>query len=177
MHITDLSGRGVRVVGEIPTGFPLPALPIAPISVMGDLLKLAVGAFILACLDAMSVARMFARQNSYRVDTNQELLALGCASLGSAFTQGYPVDGSFSRSALNNECGAKTQLANGISGAMLALVVVFFAGLFSKLPEPDFGSGSADSRPGPVQSFCASADCIGSDRLNSGQLWQQWPVS
>jgi len=136
MHITGLSGLGVRVVGEIPTGFPLPALPIAPISLMGDLLKLAVGAFILACLDAMSVARMFARQNSYRVDTNQELLALGFASLGSAFTQGYPVDGSFSRSALNNECGAKTQLANGISGAMLALVVVFFAGLFSKLPEP-----------------------------------------
>jgi sulfate permease, SulP family len=136
MHFTGLSGRGVRVVGEIPSGFPLPALPIAPISVMGDLIKLAVGAFILACLDAMSVARMFARENSYRVDTNQELLALGCASLGSAFTQGYPVDGSFSRSALNNECGAKTQLANGISGAMLALVVVFFAGLFSKLPEP-----------------------------------------
>ncbi len=136
MHIVGLSDRGVRVVGEIPSGFPLPALPLAPISVMGDLLKLAVGAFILACLDAMSVARMFARQNSYRVDTNQELLALGFASLGSAFTQGYPVDGSFSRTALNNECGAQTQLANGISGAMLALVVIFFAGLFSKLPEP-----------------------------------------
>ena len=136
MHNADLAARGVRVVGDIPSGFPLPALPLAPLSMMGDLLKLAVGAFILACLDAMSIARMFARQNSYRVDTNQELLALGVASLGSAFTQGYPVDGSFSRSALNNECGAKTQLANGISGAMLALVVIFFAGLFSKLPEP-----------------------------------------
>ncbi len=136
MHSADLAARGVRVVGEIPGGFPLPALPLAPLSMMGDLLKLAVGAFILACLDAMSIARMFARQNSYRVDTNQELLALGFASLGSAFTQGYPVDGSFSRSALNNECEAKTQLANGISGAVLALVVIFFAGLFSKLPEP-----------------------------------------
>ena len=136
MHTTGLAARGVRMAGEIPSGFPLPALPLVPLSVMGDLLKLAVGAFMLACLDAMSIARMFARQNSYRVDTNQELLALGFASLGSAFTQGYPVDGSFSRSALNNECGAKTQLANGISGAMLALVVIFFAGLFSKLPEP-----------------------------------------
>jgi sulfate permease, SulP family len=136
MHTTGLASRGVRVVGEIPSGFPLPQLPLVPLSVMGDLLKLAVGAFMLACLDAMSIARMFARQNSYRVDTNQELLALGFASFGSALTQGYPVDGSFSRSALNNECGAKTQLANGISGAMIALVVIFLAGLFSKLPEP-----------------------------------------
>jgi sulfate permease, SulP family len=136
MNFTDLGDRGVRVVGEIPSGFPLPALPPISLSILGDVLRTAVGAFILACLDAMSMARMFARKNNYRVDPNHELLALGVASLGAGLIRGYPVDGSFSRTALNDECGAKTQLANGISGLVLVLVVLFLTGLFTKLPEP-----------------------------------------
>jgi sulfate permease, SulP family len=136
MNFTGLADQGVRVVGEIPSGFPVPALPPISLPILGDVLRTAAGAFILACLDAMSLARMFARQNHYRVDANHELLALGLASLGSGLTQGYPVDGSFSRTALNHECGAKTQLANGISGLVLVLVVLFVTGLFTKLPEP-----------------------------------------
>jgi SulP family sulfate permease len=136
MNFTDLGDRGVRVVGEIPSGFPLPALPPISLSILGDVLRTAAGAFILACLDAMSMARMFARKNNYRVDPNHELLALGVASLGAGLIRGYPVDGSFSRTALNDECGAKTQLANGISGLVLVLVVLFLTGLFTKLPEP-----------------------------------------
>jgi sulfate permease, SulP family len=136
MNATDLATRGVHVVGEIPSGFPVPALPPISLSILGDVLRTATGAFILACLDAMSMARMFARRNNYRVDPNHELLALGIASLGSGLIRGYPVDGSFSRTALNDECGAKTQLANGISGLVLVLVVLFLTGLFTKLPEP-----------------------------------------
>ena len=119
---------------------------------------------------------MFARENSYRIDTNQELLALGFASLGSAFTQGYPVDGSFSRSALNNECGAKTQFANGISGAMLALVVIFFAGLFSKLPEPILAAVVLIAVRGLFK-FLRYADCIGSDQLEFWTALAAWRVS
>lgn len=136
MSVTDLAGRGVRFVGEIPSGFPLPAVPPISLSVLGDVLRTATGAFVLAYLDAMSMARTFARKNNYRVDANQELLALGVASLGAGLTHGYPVDGSFSRTALNDACGAKTQLANGFSGLMLALVVIFLTGLFTNLPEP-----------------------------------------
>jgi high affinity sulfate transporter 1 len=136
MSVTNLADRGVRVVGEIPSGFPLPDLPPLSLPILADVLRTAFGAFILACLDAMSLARMLARQHNYRVDANQELLGLGFASLGAGFFQGYPVDGSFSRSALNDECGARTQLANGISGLVLVLVVLFLTGLFAKLPEP-----------------------------------------
>ena len=60
MNVTDLGDRGVRVVGEIPSGFPVPALPPISLSILGDVLRTAAGAFILACLDAMSMARMFA---------------------------------------------------------------------------------------------------------------------
>ena len=136
MSVIDLGARGVRVVGEIPSGFPIPALPPISLLVFGDVLRTAVGAFILAYLEGMSMARMFARQHNYRIDANQELLALGFASLGAGLTQGYPVAGSFSRSALNDECGAKTQLANGIGGLVLVFVVMFVTGLFTNLPEP-----------------------------------------
>jgi MFS superfamily sulfate permease-like transporter len=94
MSVTDLGARGVRVVGEIPSGFPLPTLPPISLPVFGDVLRTAVGAFILAYLEGMSMARMFARQHNYRIDANQELLALGFASLGAGLTQGYPVAGS-----------------------------------------------------------------------------------
>jgi MFS superfamily sulfate permease-like transporter len=76
---------------------------------------------------------MFARQHNYRIDANQELLALGFASLGAGLTQGYPVAGSFSRSALNDECGAKTQLANDRRRVRPRGRLT---GLFTHLPEP-----------------------------------------
>jgi high affinity sulfate transporter 1 len=136
MTVTGLASRGVNIIGEIPSGLPAFVFPEITLSEIPDLLRTAVGAFVLAYLEGMSMARTFAAKNKYRVDANQELLALGCASLGAGLTQSYPVAGSFSRSALNDAIGARSQLANGIGGLLIALVVLFFAGVFTNLPEP-----------------------------------------
>ncbi|MDQ7785199.1 MAG: sulfate permease [Desulfomonilaceae bacterium] len=134
--VIDLVGRGVHLVGEIPKGFPVFTFPSLIFTDLPAIMVLAGAAFLLSYLEGMSMARTFAAIHRYRTDSNQELLALGFTSLGAAFTQAYPVAGSFSRTSLNNASGAMTQLANGIGGASIALVVVFLAGLFTNLPEP-----------------------------------------
>jgi sulfate permease, SulP family len=126
----------IRVVGEIPQGLPTLGLPSIVLPDVRDMIRAAGAAFTLAYVEGMSMARTFATKNKYGVDANQELLALGFASVGAGLTQGYPVAGSFSRTALNDENGAQTQLASGIAAVLLALVVLFLAGLFTNLPEP-----------------------------------------
>ncbi|MBI5251687.1 MAG: sulfate permease [Desulfomonile tiedjei] len=140
MSATDLVQRGVHIIGELPRGIPALSFPPIAFSDVPDLLRTAVGAFVLSYLEGMSMARAFAAKNKYRVDANQELLALGFASIGAGVTNAYPVAGSFSRSALNDSLGARTQLASGIGGILVALVVLFFTELFTNLPEPILAS-------------------------------------
>jgi sulfate permease, SulP family len=136
MHVVDPKVHGIDMVGTIPSGLPVMSLPPVFLPDVRDVLRGAVAIFVLAYVEGMSMARTFASKNGYRVDPNQELLALGFASIGAGLTQSYPVAGSFSRSALNDEAGAKTQLAGGFSALLVVLVVLFLTGIFSKLPEP-----------------------------------------
>lgn len=136
MHVVDPKLHGIDMVGNVPSGLPVLSLPPVFLPDVREVLRGAVAIFVLAYVEGMSMARTFASKNGYRVDPNQELLALGFASFGAGLTQSYPVAGSFSRSALNDEAGAKTQLAGGFSALLVILVVLFLTGIFAKLPEP-----------------------------------------
>ncbi len=139
-HVADLDRLGVNVVGHIPEGFPSPALPSIPLASLPELFVLAGATFLLSYLEGMSLVRTFSTKHNYRTDANQELFALGVAGFGAGLTQAYPVAGSFSRSALNDASGAKTQLASGVGGFAILLVVLFLTGLFTQLPEPILAS-------------------------------------
>ncbi len=127
---------GIDVVGAIPGGLPNLTIPPVFLPDAREVIRGAVAVFVLAYVEGMSMARAFASKNGYEVNPNQELLALGFASIGTGLTQSYPVAGSFSRSALNDQSGAKTQLAGGFSALLIAGVVMFLTGLFARLPEP-----------------------------------------
>jgi len=136
MSVTNLSDRGVAIVGDIPQGLPAFGIPEFTLSDIGDLLPLALAVFILAYVEGMAMVRTFANKRQYRADANQELLALGAANIASGLGQGYAVGGSMSRSVVNDNSGAKTPLAGGIAGLLIIIVVLFLTGLFSKLPDP-----------------------------------------
>lgn len=136
MSVVDPSAHGIDLVGAIPSGLPEFSIPPVFLPDVRDVIRAAVAIFVLAYVEGMSMARTFALKNGYDVNPNQELLALGFASIGTGLTQSYPVAGSFSRSALNDQTGAKTQLAGGFSAVLVAMVVLFLTGLFSRLPEP-----------------------------------------
>lgn len=135
-HIFDFERLGVHLLGSIPSGLPNLSIPDIFVSDIPDLLIIATAAFLLAYLEGMSMSQSFASKYHYRIDPNQELLALGMTSFGAGLTQSYPVAGSFSRSALNEAGGAKTQLANGVGGLAIGLVALFFTSVFTHLAEP-----------------------------------------
>jgi sulfate permease, SulP family len=86
-------------------------------------------------MESISVAKSLASKHRQKVDANQELIALGVANLGAAFTGGYPVTGGFSRSVVNFTAGANTPLASIITALLIALTVSVLTPLFFFLPQ------------------------------------------
>lgn len=136
MSVTDLGARGVRVVGALPGGIPIPSLPSVRVGDVDGIAMVALACFLLAYVEGSSVARTFALRNRYRIDPDQELLALGAANLAVGFGHGYPVAGGMSQSAVNASAGARTPLALVVAALVIAGVLLFATGLTQRLPEP-----------------------------------------
>jgi len=132
VSIFDLKAEGVDVVGDIPAG--LPGLDIPDLGKIGDLFGAGAAVALLVYVETIAVSREFAARHSYRIDANQELVASGAANLGAGFFQGFPVDGSFSQSSLNDSAGARTQVAGAVTAIAVALVLLALTGLLTNLP-------------------------------------------
>ena len=136
MSVTNLAARGVAITGEIPSGLPTPQLPaLFDLNMVRLLLPLAFSVFMLAYVEGMSMARSFADKHHYKIDADQELLALGMSNLGVGVFQGFPIGGSMSRSAVADKSGAQSPLAGGVAALSIAVVLLFLTGLFTNLPE------------------------------------------
>ncbi|XP_051932445.1 solute carrier family 26 member 6, like [Hippocampus zosterae] len=123
----------IPVVGEIPSGLSSPIVPDVSIfrEVIGDAFALALVAYAIS----ISLGKTFALKHGYRVDNNQELVALGLSNTVGAFFQSYAVCASMSRSLIQESTGGKTQMA-GIASAIIVLVTILKLGpLFQELPK------------------------------------------
>jgi SulP family sulfate permease len=138
VSIFDLTAEGVAVVGQIPAG--LPGFEIPDLGKAGDLFGAGAAVALLVYVETIAVSREFAARHSYRIDPNQELVASGAANLGAGLFQGFPVDGSFSQSALNDASGARTQLAGVVTALAVAVVLLAFTGLLTNLPTAVLGA-------------------------------------
>jgi MFS superfamily sulfate permease-like transporter len=96
---------------------------------------LASACFLLSYIESVSAARTFALKHRYEVDSRQELLGLGAASLLAGLFQGYPIAGGLSQSAVNERGGAKTPLSLVFASAAICCVLLFLTGLFRTLPD------------------------------------------
>jgi len=129
-----LHEQGVRIVGDVPQGLPTLSMPTFTASNVVELLPTALTIALVAFMESISVAKAFARRHRYQVDANQELIGLGVANLVGFGFGGYPVTGGFSRSAINDQAGAKTGLASAITAVVIAISLLFLTGLFHYLP-------------------------------------------
>ncbi|MFH1809843.1 MAG: SulP family inorganic anion transporter [Pseudomonadota bacterium] len=129
-----LSGGG-SVVGAIPRGLPTLRAPSMNWSILGKLLAAAIIISLLGFMEAISIAKAMAARTRQHLDANQELVGQGLANLVGAFTQGYPVSGSFSRTAVNYQAGGQTGLSNVVAGAMVGVVLLFLSGALYHLPD------------------------------------------
>ncbi len=136
MSITDLAGRGVGIIGQVPAGLPSLGIPSFSIADVTEVLPLAAACYLIGYLTDFSVADRFAKMHRYEYDADQELLAVGASNFASGIAGGFPVGPSMVRSAVNDGNGAKTPLSGLISAALIVLVILFFTGLFTNLPSP-----------------------------------------
>jgi sulfate permease, SulP family len=131
----NLTESGVKILGEVPSGLPSLSSPSFDMSKWVLLLPVAFAISMVGFAESFAVAKTIqGKHKDYKLDANQELIGLGMANFGAAFFQGYPVTGGFSRTAVNDQAGAKTALASIISMALIVLTLLFFTGLFFYLP-------------------------------------------
>ena len=134
--LTDLGHHGVKVLGEVPQGLPPIGLPALHWKDLDDLLPLAFACFLLGAVETVAIGRTFAQKHGYRLDSNQEFLALAGANLATGLGQAFPVSGGMSQSLVNESGGARTPLSGLIASLIVLVVALFLSGLLHNLPQP-----------------------------------------
>ncbi|HTF59653.1 MAG TPA: sulfate permease [Actinomycetes bacterium] len=125
----------LSVVGPLPKGLPSFQLPAVSADHLGGLVAGAIGIALVSFADTSVLSRTFAIRGGYRVDPNQELVALGAANVAAGLFQGFSVSSSSSRTPVAEAAGAKSQ-ATGLVGALaIALMLLFFPNLVRDLPD------------------------------------------
>jgi high affinity sulfate transporter 1 len=138
--VFSLQDKGVRVVGEIPAGLPTPSLPAVTAADLAALLLPAVGVAIVAYSDNVLTARAFATRNYYRIDPNQELLALGTANLVAGTLRGFPVSSSASRTAIGDALGSRSQLYSLVALGAVLITLLVGRGVLAAFPTAALGA-------------------------------------
>lgn len=133
--LLHLEERGLHVLGEIPQELPTLSLPAVAWSDLNNLLPLALACFLLSAVETAAIGRTFALKHGYRLDCNQELLALAASNLVTGFGRGYPVSGGMSQSLVNESAGARTSFSGFLAAVLILLVTVFLSGLLRSLPQ------------------------------------------
>ena len=129
------TSAGLAVVGTIPAGLPSLSLPYFGLTTLYDFALPAALIALVSFVESVAIARVLANKRRQKIDVNQELIGLGVANVGAAFSGGSPVCGGFSRSAVNFSAGANTQLAAILTALLIGLSVLFFTPLFYFLPQ------------------------------------------
>jgi len=129
-----LNDLGVRIVGEVPQSLPPLTMPSLSPDILGALLVPAILISIIGFVESISVAQTLAAKRRQRIDPDQELIGLGAANLGAAFTGGFPVTGGFSRSVVNFDAGAETPAAGIYTAIGLAIAALALTPLVYFLP-------------------------------------------
>ena len=135
VYLFNLSSLGVKVVGDVPSGFPSFSMPAIDIHSLKILLPTALTIAFIGFMESIAVAKAIQKKHKdYELDNNQELIGLGLANIVGSFFKSFPVTGGFSRTAVNDQSGAKTGLAAIISAILVTITLLFLTSYFYNLP-------------------------------------------
>jgi SulP family sulfate permease len=136
--IFQLQTQGVKLVGNIPPGFPAFAMPQ-----LREILSIwphALGIALMAVTESISAGRAFTQRGEQSPNANQELRALGVANLVGGLFQSMPSGGGTSQTAVNDRAGAKTQMAELVTAIVVALTLLFLSPWLSLMPQSTLGA-------------------------------------
>lgn len=135
-YLFHLENHGVNIIKEVPSGLPVFDVPALGWEDMRALLPAALALAMISFMEAITVAKAIEeKKGTQEVRPNQELIALGSSNLLGSLFSAFPVTGGFSRTAVNNEAGAKTPLAGLIASVVILGALLFMTGLFYYLPK------------------------------------------
>ncbi len=135
VYLLGLHTEGVKIVGEVPKGLPSFAFPQFSWEQITALFPIALAISFISFMESIAVAKAIqSKHKNYEVKPNQELIALGVANIGGSFLQAFPTTGGFSRTAVNDQTGAKTGMSSIISAGLIVLTLLFLTPLFYFLP-------------------------------------------
>ncbi|MFZ1560482.1 MAG: solute carrier family 26 protein [Saprospiraceae bacterium] len=135
VYLGSLTNQGVKIVGDIPGGLPSFHIFSMNWDSIQTLLPTAFTIAFVGFMESIAVAKAIqARHKDYKLDANQELKALGIANIAGSFFKSFPVTGGFSRTAVNDQAGAKTGFASIISASLIIITLLFLTSYFYYLP-------------------------------------------
>ena len=131
----DFESSGVAVVGDIPGDVPAPTFPLKSTAQVAQLLPSAIVLAVIAYVGSISLAVIFGKDAGEDVNADLELVASGAACVGGSFFSSFVVSGSFTRTAVNADLGAKTPMAVVITAVLMLGTLLALAPLFKALPK------------------------------------------
>ena len=138
--VSSLDELGVRTIGAVPGGLPVPGLPAVSAHDVATLVLPAIGVSVVAYSDGVLTARAFAVRGGERVDADRELLALGTTNIAAGLVQGFPVSSSGSRTAIGAAAGGRSQLSSLVTLAAVLVVLVAAGPLLASFPSAALGA-------------------------------------
>jgi SulP family sulfate permease len=136
VYLLALESGEMKLIGSVPTGLPHFMLPDLSLSTLWQVTPIAAVVCLISFIESLSVAKVIAAQSdSAAISGNRELWALGWSKIVSAFFQSFPNTGSFSRTALNAEAGAKTEMASVWTAIFTGSALLYFTSLFYFVPQ------------------------------------------
>ncbi len=128
--------EGVEIVKTIPQGLPSFEIPVFDYDLFLKLIPIALTLAFIGFLQGISIAKVLDEDNpESTLDANKELIAFGIGNIVGSFFSSYTSTGSFARSAINKEVGAKTTMSNLIAAFFILLTLLFFTPIFYYLPK------------------------------------------
>jgi len=132
--LLDLGGRGVALVGEVPSGLPLPRLPVVDVADLRALAGSAVAIAVVGFTQTVALAKAIAARRRRAVGADREFVAAGAANLLSGLFGGFPTGGSLSMSSVLEASRARTRNALFWTAAFLAVVLLLLTAVLEPLP-------------------------------------------
>jgi SulP family sulfate permease len=126
---------GGKVVGAVPEGLPGFEMPAISIEAFTELFLGAIIIAMVGFMEAISIAKAMAAKTKDRIDPNQELIGQGLGNIVGSFFQAYPSSGSFSRSAVNLNAGARTGFSSVVTAAIVVITLLYLTPLLYHLPK------------------------------------------
>ncbi|XP_075039704.1 solute carrier family 26 member 6-like [Mixophyes fleayi] len=124
---------GIENVGDIPVGLQVPTLP--DFSLFGELVGNAFAIAVVGYGITISLGKVFASKHGYKVDSSQELIAIGFSNLVGSFFQCFAISASVSRSLVQESTGGNSQVASAIASFVIFVIILRAGELFQDLPK------------------------------------------